>query len=72
MSKPISFSEAMVCLKNIAPTSKVKRGVSAFRIPETELFSLVPAAANRKEGIRFPRKPLRNITGILFLGTFRI
>ncbi len=47
----------------------VKMGVSAFRIPERELSTRVPAMQNKNAGMKVPRKP-ESTTGLISdLGT---
>jgi hypothetical protein len=42
------------CAKNKTPITSVKSGLSEFSIPDSELFSFVPARANKNAGMTNP------------------
>jgi hypothetical protein len=57
-------------LKNIAPISRVNKGVKAFRMPANELSILISAMQNKNAGKKLPNTPARNTRPILFVGIF--
>ena len=55
----------MFFLKNSQPTNNTKIGVTAFKVPESELLILLPAVPKTMAGRRYPNKPERKITPTL-------
>jgi hypothetical protein len=68
MIKPRSCSFFQAVLKHTIPITKAKMGVNPLRTPAIELARLVSAVANKKAGIRLPRKPVMTTYPNLFLG----
>ena len=56
----MAFCLEIFVLNNNAPITPTINGVSALITPAKELDSWVCAVANKKAGIKLPKKPMQN------------